>query len=188
MATADGLQPLSPPEERAWRSLIRLIVALPRAIDEDLTRRSGLGLTRYVVLMRLSEAPDHALRMTELAQAASISPSRMTRVIQSMTAEGLVTRQVVVDDARASLATLTDAGMERLREAWPAHLAGVRNFVLDHIAGEELADFTRVTERLLRAAESASGGRLEVCLESGDEVDGGTAPHLDAVRDPVTSG
>jgi DNA-binding MarR family transcriptional regulator len=169
MATAEQPQALSTAEERAWRSLIRLIVQLPRAIDDDLVRRSGLGLTRYVVLMRLSEAPDRALRMSDLAQAAAISPSRMTRIVQSMTAEGLVARQVVVGDARASLATLTDAGMDRLREAWPAHLAGVRAFVLDHIAREELADFTRVIERLLQAAESAPGCRpLAMCLEEPD--------------------
>lgn len=133
------------------------MVVLPRAIDEDLTRRAGIGLTRYVVLMRLSEAPAQALRMSDLAEAAAISPSRMTRIIQSMAVEGLVTRQPVPGDGRASLAILTDQGLRRLREAWPAHLAGVRALVMDHIDPADQPDLDRVTQRLLQAAEASPG-------------------------------
>ena len=132
---------------------------MPRAIDEDLTRRSGIGLTRYVVLMRLSEAPGRALRMSELAEAVAISPSRMTRIIQPMIAEGLVTRQPVPDDGRASLAVLTDKGLRRLREAWPAHLAGARALVMDNIDAADRPDLDRITRRLLRAIEASPGSR-----------------------------
>jgi DNA-binding MarR family transcriptional regulator len=156
MSREHAPQPLSASEERTWRSLIRLMVQMPRAIDEDLSRRGGLSLTRYVVLMRLSEASDRALRMSDLAEAASMSPSRMTRIIQSMITEGLVARQVVPGDGRASLATLTEAGLQRLEDAWPAHLAGVRALVFDHIEPDDLADFNRVTERLLQAVEKPS--------------------------------
>lgn len=150
-------KPLTPFEEDTWRALIRLMVQLPRAIDEDLSRRGGISLTRYVVLMRLSEASDHALRMSDLAQAASISPSRMTRIIQSMVAEGFVARKDVAGDGRASLATLTDAGRQRLEAAWPAHLAGVRALVLDHIEPADLTDFNRVMRSLLSALEDTVG-------------------------------
>ena len=148
-------RPLTPDEERTWRALMRLMVVMSRAIDEDLERRSGLGLTRYVVLMRLSEAPGRALRMSDLAEAVSISPSRMTRIIQAMASEGLVTREVEPADGRASLATLTVKGLQRLQEAWPAHLAGVRELVMNHIDPDDLADFNRMTERLLRSVEDS---------------------------------
>jgi len=157
MPTEPAPQPLTPPEERTWRTLMRLMMLMPRAIDEDLCRRTGLGLTRYVVLMRLSEAPERALRMRDLAEAVSISPSRMTRIIQSMVSEGLVTRQVTPADNRASLAALTDKGLRRLQDAWPAHLAGARRLVMDHIAPRDLASFDRITERLLRAVEDSVG-------------------------------
>ncbi len=151
------MQPLTPAEERTWRTLMRLMMLMPRAIDEDLCRRTGLGLTRYVVLMRLSEAPDRTLRMSDLAEAVSISPSRMTRIIQSMLSEGLVTRQMAPSDGRASLATLTEKGLHRLQDAWPAHLAGARRLVMDHLDPRDLADFNRMTERLLRGIEGSSG-------------------------------
>jgi DNA-binding MarR family transcriptional regulator len=136
---------------------MRLMTLMPRVIDEDLCRRTGLGLTRYVVLMRLSEAPERTLRMSDLAEAVSISPSRMTRIIQSMVSEGLVTRQVAPSDGRASLATLTEKGLHRLQDAWPAHLAGARRLVMDHLDPQALAGFNLMTERLLRGIEDSCG-------------------------------
>lgn len=50
---------VDPSEERVWRTLIRSMVAMPRAIDEDLSRR-GPSLSRYGVLTKLSEAPGRA--------------------------------------------------------------------------------------------------------------------------------
>lgn len=118
------------------------MVAMPRAIDEDLSRRGGPSLTRYGVLTKLSEAPGRALRMSELAEAAASSPSRLARIIQPMVADGLVTREAAADDGRASVVALTDEGLDRLAQAWPAHLAGVRALVIDHIDPAELADFS----------------------------------------------
>lgn len=149
-----------------WRSLIRLMVLLPRAIDEDLARRDGLSLSRYVVLMRLSEAPGQALRMSDLAEASALSPSRVTRIVQPMIAEGLVTREAVPGDGRASLARLSERGLARLQQAWPAHLAGVRALILDHLDPADLTDFQRVLGRLLPAVEQAAGpGTSHSCPE-----------------------
>jgi DNA-binding MarR family transcriptional regulator len=167
MPSEPAPQPLTPAEERTWRTLMRLMMLMPRAIDEDLCRRTGLGLTRYVVLMRLSEAPECTLRMSDLAEAVSISPSRMTRIIQSMVSEGLVNRQVAPSDGRASLATLTEKGLHRLQDAWPAHLAGARRLVMDHLDPRDLADFNRMTERLLRGIEGSPGFQAGQPCEAG---------------------
>lgn len=151
------LEPLTPDEEGAWRALVRLMVVLPRAIDDDLGRRAGVGLTQYVVLMNLSEAADRQLSMSELAERSAISPSRMTRVIDALERDGMVVRGAAPDNHRISLARLTDTGLERLRAAWPEHLAGARELVMDHLAAAELAPFTDVVQRLIAAVERASG-------------------------------
>ncbi len=149
------MRPLTPDEDRAWRALVRLLVLLPRTIDADLAERTDLSLTQYVVLMRLSEAPQQSLRMRDLADAASISPSRVTRVVQGMERDRLVERGTVPGDGRGSLATLTPAGLRRVRAAWPAHLDGVRSLVLDHIDPTDLPDFYRILRRLLDSVEGA---------------------------------
>ena len=146
-------EPLTAAEERAWRALVRLMVVLPRAIDDDLSSRTGMGLTVYVVLMTLSESPQRQLAMSELAQRSAISPSRMTRVVDGLERDGLVTRASTPENHRISLAQLTDTGLERLREAWPAHLAGARALVMDHVAAGELSALTDMLRRLIAAVE-----------------------------------
>jgi DNA-binding MarR family transcriptional regulator len=129
------------------------MIILPRAVDDDLARRTGMGLTTYTVLMNLSEAPERRLRMSDLAARSNISPSRMTRVVDALERGGLVVRSSTPENHRVSLATLTDAGLARLRQAWPAHLAGARELVVDQLSPEELPGFTAVVRRLIASVE-----------------------------------
>ncbi|SEE99052.1 DNA-binding transcriptional regulator, MarR family [Streptomyces sp. 3213] len=125
--------PLSCVEERLWRSLQRLLVTLPRALDEDLLRSTGLSLTQYTVLMHLSETDGAGLRMSDLATATGLSASRITRLVETLRAQGLVVKRPHSTDARGSMAVLTEAGRQRLRGACPAHLASARRRVMDQL-------------------------------------------------------
>ncbi len=126
-------EPLSGTEERLWRSLQRLLVALPRALDEDLLRSTGLSLTQYIVLMHLSESDGNRMRMTDLAVATALSASRITRLVETLRMQGLVVKRPHATDARGSMAVLTEAGRQRLLGAYPAHLASARRRVIDRL-------------------------------------------------------
>ena len=52
--------------------------------------------------------------------------------------EGLLTREPCPSDARGTLAVLSDAGLDRLRRAWPTHLRGVQQHVLSRLTAEEV--------------------------------------------------
>ncbi|WP_351237352.1 MarR family winged helix-turn-helix transcriptional regulator [Streptomyces sp. NPDC002133] len=133
-----GVQPLSPDEEAVVRSLNRVIYALPRAMDADMVREQRLPVIEYLTLMHLSEAPDRQLRMSDLATACEMSLSGMTRVVHRLEDQGLIQRVRSEKDARGWNAVLTDAGFDRLREAWPTNLAAVRRHFLDHLVGLDL--------------------------------------------------
>ena len=105
------------------RSLTRLLAVLPRRLDADLTRSTGLSATDYYVLVHLSEAPERRLRMTDLAAGAALSMSGISRVIDRLQRIGLVVRERCPDDGRGWDAVLTDEGLRRLRDAWVVHLA-----------------------------------------------------------------
>jgi DNA-binding MarR family transcriptional regulator len=126
-------QPLSPEEEALWRALMRIVVALPRQLDSDLVRAAGLTANEYTTLMGLSEAPNRELRMAELANATSLSASRMTRLVDDLQSRGYVIKRASSVDGRGNVAKLTPQGLAKLRSAWPAHLASVRRRVFDHI-------------------------------------------------------
>ena len=97
-----------------WLAMVEVNAAIQAAIEEDLAPH-GLTSGDYGVLARLSDSPDHRLRMCDLANALHLSPSGLTRRVDGLVREGFVAREPSVDDRRVMLAVLTDAGFERLR-------------------------------------------------------------------------
>ncbi|MCL7377056.1 MarR family winged helix-turn-helix transcriptional regulator [Streptomyces sp. 35G-GA-8] len=135
---ADAVRPLTTDEEAVVRSLPRLIYALSRALDADMTREQRMSATEYLTLMHLSEAPDRQLRMSDLADACEMSLSGMTRIAHRLESQGFIRRVQCEQDGRSWRATLTETGFARLEEAWPTHLTAVRRHFLDHLVGMDL--------------------------------------------------
>ena len=130
--------PLDVEEELLWRSLMRLVVTLLRAMNDDLESSTELNISEYRVLMYLSEAPDRHLRMSDLADQAALSAGRITRVVDDLNKRGLVTKEPCPDDGRSMLATLTEQGLSTLKRAYPHLLLSVRTNVFDHATSEEI--------------------------------------------------
>ena len=139
---------LTPAQQRAWRAFIEGSWALHTQLEDDLRAGTGLSMADYHVLVVLSEAPEHRLRMGELAGRLVFSPSRCTYQITTMVKRGLVRKQSCSDDGRGQEAVLTDAGMAALTAAAPLHLATVRETFIDDLDDAELATITRVFGRL----------------------------------------
>src|ERR1700729_968492 len=106
---------------------MRIVLSLPRRLDSDLVKTVGITANEYTTLMCLSEAPGGELRMADLANAAALSASRMTRLVDDLQTRGLVTKRASAEDGRGNVAKLTRAGLAKLRKAWPVHLASVRS-------------------------------------------------------------
>jgi DNA-binding MarR family transcriptional regulator len=136
-------QPLTVEEEALLRALQRVIYALPKAVEADLEREQRLSLSEYMTLTHLAEAPGRAMRMSELAEAASLSLSGMTHIVSRLQGEGLVDRVRCAQDGRGWNAVLTPAGLARLNEAWPTSLTSVRKHLLDHLGGLDLGPLAK---------------------------------------------
>ncbi|MET4647025.1 MarR family transcriptional regulator [Streptomyces sp. NBC_01724] len=145
------LRPLDRTEEKLVRALGNVMTALPRLVDADMVRDGALPLSEYTPLMFLSEAPHHRMRMSELAAVCNLSLSGMTRVVNRLEKQGLIQRAKCQEDLRGWNAVLTDAGLARLREAWPSHLASIRRHVLDNLAGHDLAALAAALQRVATA-------------------------------------
>ena len=141
-------EPLSDTQQAAWRAFIESSWALHTRLEDDLRATTGLSMADYHVMVVLSEAPGHRIRMGELANRLVFSPSRCTYQITSMTKRGLVRKQSCSDDGRGQEAVLTDAGLAALTAAAPLHLATVRETFIDDLDDAELATITRVFGRL----------------------------------------
>lgn len=144
---------LAPGQLATWRAFLRSHAQVLRRLEHDLVAEHDLPLASYDVLVQLSEAPMRALRMTELADRVLLSRSGLTRLVDRLEREGLVERRACPSDARGTLAVLTDAGAERLRAAWPTHLAGVVDRFVGRFTDDELAVLGRLLTRLTDGAE-----------------------------------
>ena len=120
-------------------------------IDRDL-RSIGLSMPEYEIMVRLSESPERILRMAELADSVHHSRSRLTHTIARMEAAGLVERRSCPSDRRGVLARLTDEGYERLVEAAPLHVAGVRDAFVDAVDPEDFVAIGRAFEAVTKRA------------------------------------
>jgi len=146
---------LSVEEEAFLRAWSRAALTVPRALDADLLAGQGMSLSDYRALMYLSEAPGRSLRMSDLASACTLSLSGMSRIVSRLEAQGLVERERSSCDGRGLNAVLTDAGLGRLRRAWPTHLASVRRHMMDHLGELDLPGVTAAVQRFASATPSA---------------------------------
>ena len=123
----------------AWHAFIRSHARVVRRLESELEAEMGLSLPAYEVLAHLSEAPGHRLRMSELAEFAALTPSGLTRLVDKLGRDGLVERARCQADARVVYAVITSEGQRRLEAAYPVHLRGVRNHLVDRLDSRQQA-------------------------------------------------
>jgi DNA-binding MarR family transcriptional regulator len=155
-----NVEPLTPAEEALWRALMRIVITLPRLLDSDLVRATGLTASEYTTIMCLSEAPNRELRMADLAEATGLSPSRTTRLVDDLQSRGLVIKRASSADGRSNLAKLTGEGMAKLKSAWPAHLASVRGRILDQIDASAIKSAGDVLSMVAAQLDDKPTGRM----------------------------
>lgn len=132
----------------SWRSFLRTHTHLLRLLEQDLQVNRKIAIASYDVLVQLAEAPDHRLRMSELAEAVLLSRSGLTRLVDRLQKDGLVERQPDPCDARGLFTVLTAKGRDVLRDAASVHLAGVSKLVLDRLTDDELRQLHTLMTKL----------------------------------------
>jgi DNA-binding MarR family transcriptional regulator len=153
MTAEDEVRWLEPAELSAWMSLAALMFKLPGALDYQLQRDSGLTHFEYLVMAGLSESPDRSRRMSELAGFANGSLSRLSHVVKRLEKRGFVVRRPDAEDGRITVAELTAAGYEQVVAAAPGHVAAVREYVIDALTPEQLAQLKVIGDQIHRKVD-----------------------------------
>lgn len=146
-------------EMRAWHAFIATSALMERRLDQQLRDDVGLSHLQYEILVQLSAADGHAMRMTELADSLLNSKSGLTYQISQLEKAGLVHRAPCTIDVRGVYAALTDQGMELLERAAPGHVALVRELLIDVLTSDQraaIADGLGEASRRMLAKDGAS--------------------------------
>jgi len=143
---------LTDAEQRSWRAWLSASLLLNDRLSRDLQARHGLTMADYEILVRLCEAPERRLRMSDLAEATLSSRSRLSHQVDRMERARLVERQTCADDRRGAYAALTEHGWNTLVNVAPDHVASVRAHLVDQLTPEEFASLgdacRKVADRL----------------------------------------
>lgn len=147
--TAQPTRWLDQAEQHSWRAYIEATTLLLDALDRQLQRDVGIPHAYYEILVRLSEPADRTMRMSELADATRSSRSRLSHAVARLEERGWIQREDCETDRRGQLARLTDAGFAALEQAAPGHVAAVREYVVDRLSREQIAQLGDICDALL---------------------------------------
>lgn len=143
---------LSGTEQAVWRSSLSAVQQLNAAVETQLQRDSGLSHADYEILVRLSDAPERALRMSELADRTLFSRSRLSHAVGRLERAGLVRREPFAGDRRGLCAVLTERGFQTLADTAPGHVETVRRVLFDQLSTEQIQQLHTIAQAVIAAA------------------------------------
>jgi len=155
--STSGTRWLTASEQRIWREFLTACQTMFSAVEAQLQHGGGFPHGYYEILVRLSEAPGRALRMSQLAEASTSSKSRLSHAVARLEERGWIQRLECPTDRRGQVAQLTDAGFAALAEAAPGHVAQVRRSLIDVLTPEQLEQLGKISAAIIAAADDPRG-------------------------------
>jgi DNA-binding MarR family transcriptional regulator len=143
-------------EGAAWGGLLGVHGRLMRLIERDLTDRCGISHPEFEILLRLSWAEGHRVRIQDLAAASVLTRSGTSRAVERLERLGLLRRESAPEDRRGNYAILLPAGAGRLAQALDGHVPLVRATFLAQFTSVELQSMAEYWRRV-EAALAAEG-------------------------------
>lgn len=138
--------------EQAWEELARAQVALMRRFQDDF-RRTEVSMREYDVLFTLSRCPE-GTRMRDLSEHVLLTQPGISRLVERMAADGLVSRNGDPSDRRGTVVGLTERGREVLQRAGRSHAAAIEDYVGAVLSRDELISLRDIARKLRRAQVS----------------------------------
>ncbi|MGI5170403.1 MarR family winged helix-turn-helix transcriptional regulator [Spirillospora sp. CA-253888] len=150
---------LSDDDLETWSALATVLEWLPAALDAQLQRDAELTHFEYGVMFALAEADDRTLRMSTLAGHSNSSLSRLSRAVARLETKDWVRRAPDPADGRYTLATLTDAGEQKVDQAAPGHVDTVNRLIFDSLTRAQVRQLRDISRRIMTAIRADDGWR-----------------------------
>jgi DNA-binding MarR family transcriptional regulator len=148
---------LTEDQQATWRAFLHATTLLDDHLDRQLQRDAGIPHMYYALLSTLSEAPERRMRMTELAEQAKITRSRLSHAVTRLERNGWVRREDCPMDRRGQLCVLTDAGYDELVRIAPGHVAAVMAAVFERLTPEQSRQLGQISRIIAEGLHHADG-------------------------------
>jgi DNA-binding MarR family transcriptional regulator len=155
LETHDGLKYFAPARSSAWIGILRAHAELTRGLDAELQAKHGVTLSAYEILSRLAHAEGGQLPMTQLAEQAKLSVSRVSRLMDHLHGRTLASRRACGSDSRIVYATIEPAGRDLVRAAQETFFAIVNDRFFGRLSCDEVATLGSLLDRLVDPGAAA---------------------------------
>ena len=154
--------PAAPGRWDTWQLYFETTARLTSRI-EDRLKAHGCSLMEYQLLLLLHGAPEHCLRMGELARRLVFSPSRLNYQVKVLGERGWVQRRRARGDGRGWEAVLTAEGAQAFRRLRPAHARDVEELFFASLSADDVARLGDLMAHLARGLgeEQNSGSGVD---------------------------
>lgn len=133
----------------AWTGMHAAHRRLLKCLEHDLFSKHGIGLSGYKLLARLVDAEEGRARMSELADDALLSPSRVSRLVDDLVARDYLERQRCPDDSRVVWAAITDSGREFLADVHTTYVETVEREFFNRLSDRDVKALARAFSNLI---------------------------------------
>src|SRR3954469_24508840 len=107
-------RPLKSPQERAVLGLMRTSRAIEESWRSYLKRSESISVSQYNILRILRGARPSVIRSSDIADRMIYRDPDVTRLVDRLSKQGLVSREQDPEDRRVVLVRITDAGLALL--------------------------------------------------------------------------
>ena len=131
----------------AWESLFRAQVAILRQLHAEFPT-GEISLNEYDVLLNLSKHPTRSLRIRDLGHYLLLSQPSVSRLIDRLTARGILAKSNDPTDARGIIVTLTSEGYDLFRRVAVKHVKSISTRLSSSLTDAELVQLAALTDKL----------------------------------------
>jgi DNA-binding MarR family transcriptional regulator len=135
----------------AWRAMVLAVGSVREVLEREIEGKGGVHLTWYEVMVNLSDAPGHRLRMQDLAERSLLSKSGLSQAVAHMEEAGFVRRENCESDRRGTFAVLTEAGERKFTEVEAVHLRAIQESFTSRLDEDEARALRTALERIAKA-------------------------------------
>ena len=133
----------------AWLGILSAHAKVVRALEADLATDADLPITWLDVMKRLYDHPDRQIRIHELADASLLTRSGLTRLVDRIEQVGYVSREHSTTDRRGVYVVLTQTGIAKMDELWPAFIASIQRHFGQHLDPADTKALIQATSKIL---------------------------------------
>jgi len=120
-------------EGRYYEEIVYSMALLYNVIGSDIAnylKEYNLSIGKLNILVAIKHhGSDNGIRQVEISQHLIVTPSNMTKMIDKLEKEGLVTRSALAGDRRVNMVKVTKKGSNLLDSMWDGYTDKLREVV-----------------------------------------------------------